>query len=178
MNEPEVLNTLQPEFSLEQQTVIKASTREHRFSSHLLADAIFEILLLLLQDHLDSSKSSRIVTAVRSLLVPYLSHWLRNKLNIYSSPQELSRLLALFRETIWPDEEEVEKSYDIDSLKRLAAECVLEEVPSPVTAVLETEIRKLMKDVLEITEAKETNEQLCYTLVSQLLNNSLSVLIS
>ena len=178
MSEPEVQKLMKPKFTVTEHAPTQSSqSNDDNSASHQLADSIFQTLLLLLQSHLDCSKNKRVVTAVGSLLVPYLSHWLRNKVNIYSSPKELSELVTLFRKTIWPDALEEEKLYDLDILKKLATQCVLNELPAPVVILLETEMRKLIEDVLEMTENREVNEQLCYTLIGQLLDSSLSILV-
>ncbi|XP_067936794.1 sorting nexin-19-like [Watersipora subatra] len=177
LSNPDFHKIIPPQFSLGNQTQILQNGVSYAETGEELAESIFQLVLLLLQQNLETSKNKGIVSTVKSFLVPYLTQWLTRKVDVYTSPPELSQLLRLFRETIWPETEETPVEYDIEKLKQIAKQCVIDELPSPVAALLEVPIRKVVDDVLEMTSRKEINQQLCYTLASHVFNNSLSMLL-
>ncbi|KAF6022536.1 SNX19 [Bugula neritina] len=173
----EKLNHNQPlSFSTSPDTEIKISDAYHD-QSQKLADALFQLALLLFQRHSDSSKNSKIVSAVGSILLPYISQWSRNKVLSYSTAPELTRLLHLFTDTLWPEVKEQAKSYDIEYLEAIARQCVINALPAPVVLLLKHHVNQIITDVFEMMNDEELNKQLVYVLVGQLLKNSLSFVV-
>ena len=144
--------------------------------SQLLAGSIFQILLLLLQNHSDLSKNDKVVSTVNTIFVPLFGKWLRNKVDIYTKPDQVHRFLVLFRSAVWPQVEEQPVHYDIDKLKVIAKQCIHLELPSLVSFIAASQVDNILDDVLNATEHSELNEQLGLAILCQCMQNSLSVL--
>ena len=144
--------------------------------SQLLAGSIFQILLLLLQNHSDLSKNDKLVSTVNTIFVPLFGKWLRNKVDIYTKPDQVHRFLVLFRSAVWPQVEEQSAYYDIDKLKVIAKQCIRSELPSIVSFIAASQVDNILDDVLNATEHSELNEQLGLAILCQCMQNSLSVL--
>ena len=144
--------------------------------SQLLAGSIFQILLLLLQNHSDLSKNDKLVSTVNTIFVPLFGKWLRNKVDIYTKPDQVHRFLVLFRSAVWPQVEEQPIHYDIDKLKVIAKQCIHLELPTLVSFIAASQVDNILDDVLNATAHSELNEQLGLAILCQCMQNSLSVL--
>ena len=141
-----------------------------------LANSICSLILYLIQMNNRTFRRVNLVATFQPVLLSLLKHWLRNKMDFYTLPEQLARLLALFQSTIWPTDPQPPPEYDIKLLTKLAVDCIIHEFPKPVYYALGQNIDCIIDYILEASTHSQINRQLGLCILNKATQSSLRCL--
>lgn len=140
-----------------------------------VASEMINLIIFLLQSVMGLYRSEKLTHAVHSVLLPLLEYWLEKKITLYTTPEQLVKLVRLFHQTLWPDEPQPSPTYDTSKLRRLVVQTIRSELPAPAVMVLGADLERVIHEVIDMTENEDVNRQLLYSVVDHLMYNSCQV---